>query len=824
MPAQSRRTVAARAAGEDVRPQEPLVANASQTDAPWHLPAQPNELIGREAQVAGSREALMRPECRLLSLLGPGGIGKTRLALALAASVSTDFQDGVCIVDLSDIADAAAVPSLIAAHLGIHVESQDARAQVSAYLRDRQVLLLLDTFDHVLPASTLVADLLEECPRLKVLATSREPLRLRWERRLPVGPLELPDPDALPPAEQLSRIPAVALFIQRARAINMQFEASDETLRQVATLCVRLEGVPLAIELAAARTNLLSPGAILDRLEERMDVLHQASPDVPPRHRSITAVLQWSYLLFSELEQAAFRRLGVFAGTFTLGAATAIAGEDLGEVRTLDILSSLVDKGLVAFAPTADGEPRYYLLDTVRSYALETLRSTGESADVERAHAHYYLDVAEQEYARIRFAGFFVFSPGDTSGSSHPHPSNWPTRLDRDYPNLRAALTWAREHDPNLLIRLASALVRYWWVRGHLPEGRRWLEAALQLNPAAEPALRSRALGGLGIMLRQQASLERARSVFEEAVALARMEGDAGVLYPRLVNLSGVVGSLLSFDEAATLLAEAIELARARGDTWGEAVALTYLGWLEILRRDGEEAEDVLDSSLQRFRALGDLRSATVVANTLAWVVKLQGDGTRALPLIADALRWCRELGQDAIIALTVEMVAYVLSDGAEPEACARLLGAGDRLREHGYKRDTFENKYYESALAALAAHLDAETLNAARMSGRRLSAEQAVAEALTLVEHVLPSPPQARREPAKPGDEFLSERELEVLTLMVSGCSNREIGRRLIISQNTAKFHVASILTKMGARNRAEAVSTAVRRGLVRSPAERPA
>jgi non-specific serine/threonine protein kinase len=787
---------------------------------PWHLLLQPNELIGRDADVASAREALLKTDCRLLTMLGPGGIGKTRLAIAVAESLASNFAHGVCFVDLAQIADASSVPSQIAAQLDLPVEGTDPLERVRRFLRDQEVLVVLDTFERVLPAALVVAELVEVCPRLKVLTTSREPLRLRWEHRMAVQPLELPNPDARPPAEELMENPAVALFVQRARARDMGFKTSDETLRQIAALCVRLEGVPLAIELAAARTNILSPTAILERLEVGTTVLRQPARDVPARHRSIEAVVDWSYRLLEDEERTLLRHLSIFVGGFTLEAAVMTAGDEQG-TGVLNPLSALVDKALVTFDPTHEDAPWYRLPDTVRAYAIERLGNSDEREEVARRHANYYARLAERESARLHSGGYFVFlsSSGVSEPYSPEHPPGSVGVDTREHANLQAALIWAKVHDAPLLMRLATALARYWWVRGSLPEGTRWLEAALERNPEAEPALRSRALNGLGIMYRQQADFERACRALEEAVALTRAAGDAESLAAQLIDLSGVRGSQGQFEGMTTLIEEAAELSHARGDTWGAAVALTYLGWRDLTRVSGADAEPHLAAALEVFRGFGDLRSAAIVEATLAYAVGLQGDARRALPLLDDAMALCRELGQDPVVALVLEITGSVLSEGTSPRVCALLLGAGDALRERGHSRVTMETVFYDRGLAAIQARLGVET-RALLAQGWLMSREQAIEEALSLIQQETLALGGVAPQPAKRDEDSLSEREREVLELMVGGCSNREIGRHLTVSENTAKYHVASILNKLGASNRAEAVNVAVRRGLVAGPA----
>jgi non-specific serine/threonine protein kinase len=738
------------------------------------------------------------------------------LAIAVAESLLETFEHGCSFVDLTQITQPSSLSSLLAAQLALQVEGASPLERVKEYLADRQVLLVLDNFEHVLPAASLVADLLDHCPELKVLVTSRETLRLRWEQRMPVSQLATPNLSRLPPAEELSATASVALFVQRASAVNMNFDASAENLREIAALCVRLEGVPLAIELAAARTNVLSPAAILERLDLRGGVLQQQVLDAPARHQSIRAVMDWSYQLLSEKEQVAFRRLGVLVGEFSLEAATAMTAGDAGSAGALDLLSALIDKGFVLFDPTPHAEPRYRLLETVRAYALEQLRNEGEKEEAERAHAHYYVSASEEVGARLRYGAYFVFSPPPETPDSPGERSPWPAALDRDYANLRAALTWAQERSPHVLMRLACALARHWWVRGYLPEGIHWLEVALEKSPEAEPELRSRALGGVGIMYRQLADLDRARPALEEAVSLARTMGDTELLASQLIDLAGVLGNQRLLPEATALVEEAAELSEAVGDRWGAAVALTTLGVRDLIYRKGEEAEARLTASLPMFRALGDLRSSIVVEYSLARAIGLPGDVRRALPFLESALRRCGELGQATLMATALECTAYLLSGVSVAESCARLLGAAEALRERGYSRTAPERDMVEDGLAVIRANLSAGALAAALADGAKLSGEQAIDEARTLVQSAMALQRESADEAMSMHHDPLNPLEHQVLALLANGCTNKQISHELGFSEHTAKKHVSSVTRKLGARRRVEAVSIAAQRGLL--------
>jgi non-specific serine/threonine protein kinase len=529
----------------------------------------------------------------------------------------------------------------------------------------------------------------------------------------------------------------------------------------------------------------------------------------------MSAALDWSYRTLSARDQVVFRRLSVFMGGFDLAAAEALAVET-GDMVVLDRLSSLVDKALVSFVPTTFGGPRYRLTDTVRSYAREQLAAAGEIAEVERAHARYYLAVVEREQAGSSSAGYFVSSrPPRISGSAEQQRLPWPAVLDQDYPNLRAALIWAREREPNTFMRLATGLARYWWVRGRLQEGTEWLEEALSRNPGAEPELRSRALGGLGIVCRQSGQLDRAGQALEEAISLARDSAAVGILGPQLIDLAGVRGLQHRLVDAIAHLEEALDLARASGDAWAEAIALTYVAWRDILLGDGEAATARLAESLALLDLLGDVRSSCIVAMTLAWSVP-PGDIQSILPYLENAVRQSGELGDESVIALGLEATASALGPSLDPAASARLLGAAQALRAEGHARGTIEQRAVEELLAEIRRTIGEDTLVDALREGARLSADDAVLEATTLLRLGVSLNGGTDGEPSGHGRDHLTEREQEIVPLLAEGCSNREIGERLFISENTAKYHVASILRKLGVASRAAAVAEAVNRGLL--------
>jgi predicted ATPase/class 3 adenylate cyclase/DNA-binding CsgD family transcriptional regulator len=607
---------------------------------PNNLPIQPTPLIGREQEVAAVGHLLQREDVHLVTLTGPGGVGKTRLGLQVAAELSDRFADGVFFVNLSPLSDPALVAPTIAQTLDIReAAGQPLLERLVERLQQQQLLLLLDNFEQVLSAAVQVADLLAACPRLNVLVTSRERLHVRAEHEFAVPPLALPDPRQLPDLAALSHCEAVALFLERAQAIRPDFQLTVANARAIAEICTRLDGLPLAIELAAARIKFLPPQALLARLGQGLAVLTSRTQDVPARHQTLRHTIAWSYDLLNAQEQRLFRRLAVFVGGCTPEAvesvSTAVGDTD---ADVLEGMASLLDKSLLQRAERDGAELRFAMLETIREYGLEMLASGGEAQATHEAHAAYYLALAEQAEPQL----------------SGPQQLTWFERLEQEHDNLRAALSWLLEQGSDkqgseLALRLSGALSRFWFIRGYVSEGWHWLERALEFNRGARSAARAKALTGAG--------------------ELATLHDD--------------------FDQAEVLCGEGLALYRELGDRRGSATALSSLGYAALMRSNYAAAQARLEEALALFRELGDTGGSAFALNPLASVLFYQGEYARAQALLEESRVLSRVAGNVREYALALMLLGMVLlAQGDLAQAHVRLEEALAVSREVGYKRN----------------------------------------------------------------------------------------------------------------------------------------
>jgi predicted ATPase/Tfp pilus assembly protein PilF/DNA-binding XRE family transcriptional regulator len=684
------RATAERLARELSIPDEEWVASfntATEDHDPAHLRVPLPALIGRAGEVADVSRKL-RHEVRLLTLTGEPGIGKTRLGLEVARRLVDQFDDDVFFVDLAAIGDPAFVVPTILQAIGVKEISGASPFEIlKTHLRDKKMLLMLDNFDHVISAAPIIAAMLEIAPNLKILVTSREILHLKGERKVVVSHLALPDPKHLPPVEKLARYPAVEMFVYYANATKPTFALTQANASAVAEICVWLEGIPLAIELAAARIKLLTPQALLERLRSRLtEELRSRMVDHPPRHETPRAAISWSYELLNTAELALFARLGVFAGGCTLEAAEAVLGDD-GQVSSaesavyipvnavLDGLSSLIDKSLLRQVDEMDGKPRFVMLETIREFAQERLIQNEEAEAILRKHARYYLELAETASPEIE----------------GPQGDEWLDHLESEYRNLHAALDWARDsNDTAILLRLCVALWRFWEVRGYLRVGRSWLKDALAPVSSSGsdmsdelPALRATVLRGAGALAYDQGDYDQAAAQFEESLALSRSIGDTKRIAEVLNDLGMIAGRQGDFKQAMVLYEESLALSRAARDGAGTATSLNNLGNIAHIQGDYDQATALFNQSLALRQTLGATRGMAWAKTNRGLVACDQGGYEQAVALFTESLTLFQELEDDLGVATSFTRLGRVARYQGDTHRATKLVQEGlSRLRE----------------------------------------------------------------------------------------------------------------------------------------------
>jgi predicted ATPase len=727
------------------------------------LPSQATAFIGREREVATVKELLLREDVRVVTLTGPGGIGKTRLALQVASEVRERFDGGICFIPLAAVSDASLIPSIIAQGLGIKETGRAASIQsLKEYLQESRsnLLLFFDNFEHMLSAAPVVSELITAAQKLRVLVTSRAPLHIYGEFEFPVPTLALPDLQHGTSPSIFLQNPAIALFMARAVAIKPNFELTDENARAVATICTRLDGLPLAIELAAARIKLLSPSAMKSRLESSLQLLTGGAKDLPMRQQTLRATMDWSYDLLNPAEQILFGRLSVFVGGCTLEGVEAVCNtkQDL-QIDVLDGMGSLVNNSLVRQVEQSAGEPRFALLDTVREYGLERLAASGEESGIRKAHAAYCLVLAEECAAQ----------------AADPASTEWLSLLEVEHNNCRAALDWlTRTGNAEWGLRLGAALFQFWETREHLTEGRDRLEKLLKLEGAvARSNSRARvlfaagvlaseqgdrrathallqeslqiarelndtrgvgiALNALAINARDDGDISTARSRFEESLLVWRGLDDLAMVARALSNVASVVKSQRNYALARSLHEESRVIFEQLGDSTGMAWSLNYQG--DVAKEQGEipVARELYEQSLNLFRKLGDKWGVAGCLMDLGNLARDEGDEKKSRLHYAESMKLFQELRQKRGMARLLDCLACSAALQSQPERALRLAGSAAAMRRIlGVPLPMAEQTRLEKTLDPARQSISPAKAAAAWMDGWTMATDKAIQEALS--------------------------------------------------------------------------------------------
>ncbi|HTX91626.1 MAG TPA: tetratricopeptide repeat protein [Anaerolineales bacterium] len=730
------------------------------SDSKTNLPYQHLPLIGRARELEALHNLLLREEVNLVTVTGSGGIGKTRLALQVASDLLKNFEHGVFFVPLASITNPDFVATTITGTLGVKGgENQPVVDFLKNYLRDKQILLVLDNFEQLTPAAPLLNELLTAAPDLKILVTSRAVLHLHDEYEFNVPPLSVPDLDNLPSLEALAQSPAVALFVGRAQAVKTDFTLTKENAPVIAEICVRLDGIPLALELAAVRIKLFAPQALLKGLSHRLAFLAQKNVDGTPRHQTLRNAIAWSYQLLEADEQALYSQLGVFAGGCTLEAIEAVCTWDNASgATTLEQLASLVDKSMLQHEVRPDGEPRFMLLETLREYALEQLEAAGQTEEVRRKHLAYYLKLVE------------AIEPGPKD----PNLGAWMKRLEEEHDNLRLALEWALGHDEiEPAERIAGAVWRFWQIHGHVEEGTNWMKAVLSRSDGDTSLARAKALWGAGWLGMVRGTLNLSRKYFEEGATISRklgndrflglsLHGSGAVaraqgnfeqsrvafeeslpLFEALESTEDVAWTFVhlgvtalekgDFEQAVAHLSQGLELFRTLDQRWPRAEALTFLGHAALQQRDYALAQKRYEDALAFYEELEDRSNIAILNSYISATLFGRDEIKRAIDSYQENLVISNDVKDYWGLVWGIERLAEAAEKTGQDARSARLWGAADALRHVAgvLWHPGFHSYYTEERFAGLQARLGEAQWKKLWAEGQALSVEQAVAEAL---------------------------------------------------------------------------------------------
>jgi predicted ATPase/DNA-binding CsgD family transcriptional regulator len=769
------------------------------------LPVYLTPFIGRKHESAQAIDLIRREDVRLLTLTGPGGIGKTRLALQLATELESEFAGGICFVPLSPISDQNLVLPTIARAMDVPDFGNRPLPEVlELSLRNRCFLLILDNFEQVIDAATQVTGLIARCPGLKVIVTSRVVLRVQGEQELAVPPLTTParGPGRTWHAAPLGELPsydAVALFVQRAQSVQPAFTLSDDNALAVTEICTRLDGLPLAIELAAARVKVLPPSALLTRLGNQLQVLTGGARDQPERLRTMRDAIAWSYDLLGPEEQMLFQFLAVFAGGFTLEAAESVVDNAKISIDTLDGVASLVDNSLLREIEQPDGEHRFRMLSTIREYGLDQLAASHLEADARRRHADWCLSLVERAEPELGHADVVM----------------WLNRLEREHDNIRAALNWLLGRgDVETSLSIVSAIWMFWFFRCYFREARGWLDRILEQIPDTPSSIHARALVIAGVFTEAVGDFAAATEKLEAGRRMATDLGDKECLGMAMLGLGDVADNTGQHERAEQFLWTAAELFREVNHQLWLVLTLAFLGTLAERRGDEAVALSLMDEALALSREIGFLWGTAISLNRLGRFARNRADNVQAETRFRESLALWHELGDQWRMSRALIDLADVASANEQFEHAARLLGAAQAINEPiGVSESFVDDTARLRTLSVVTERLDEKAFANAWAAGHAMSWDEAITEAVTSI-----PPVQEPAEQSGDGNpEFsLTAREMEVLQLLVAGHSDREIAEELFISRRTAQGHVASIFNKLGVNSRTAAATAALRTGLV--------